>query len=50
MRNSAVSQILRPTKTDAGGGPETGMQVGMALKGENVAHKLLKCFCEHKSH
>ena len=30
MRNSAVSQILRPTKTDAGGGPETGMQVGMA--------------------
>ena len=31
MRNSAISQILRPTKTDAGGGPETGMQVGMAL-------------------
>ena len=23
--------VFRPTKTDAGGGPETGMQVGMAL-------------------
>ena len=36
MRNSAVSQILRPTKTDAGGGPETGMQVGMALHSDSL--------------
>ena len=38
MRYSAIPQILRPTKTDAGGGPETGMQVGMAL--DTFARKL----------
>ena len=30
--SSTASQILRPTKTDAGGEPETGMQFGMALQ------------------
>ena len=29
--SSTFSQILRPTKTDAGGGPEAGMQFGMAV-------------------
>ena len=44
MRNSAISQILRPTKTDAGGGPETGMQVGMALA-EEFAREFGGAYC-----